>query len=199
MFQHIALFCGANRVCVSVRLKPDRAVRPRVWLPYSLLDLFGRHNPTSEVHVWHRPDRLVSPRPHQLRNGKRPIAHVVNFGDRNNRFVRSPDLYHVLVPDIDDALLGDKLCGVATRLVLRVGHTLTIPPLAQAEGSSFAKRPAMSETTALASASVDANCSLLVSFVFAGSTLLHGRRRVSRAVLRPGRREGARRQTQSCQ
>ena len=76
-------------------------------------------------YVWHRPDGLISPCPHQLGNGIRPIAHVVNFGDRDNRFVGRSDLSHVLVPDIDNTLLGDKCCRVANRLILSVGNSLT--------------------------------------------------------------------------
>src|SRR6266853_2607389 len=66
------------------------------------------------IHVWHRPDRLLSSFPHQPGTCIRPIAHVVNLSDGDNRFVRCSDLFHILVPDIDNALLGDEFCRLRT-------------------------------------------------------------------------------------
>jgi len=49
MLLQIALFSGANRICVGVRFKSGLAVWLRVWLSDAILNLLGRHNPHSQA------------------------------------------------------------------------------------------------------------------------------------------------------
>src|ERR1700678_4221178 len=66
----------------------------------------------------------MAPCPQQVGNRIRRIAHVVNLGDGDNRFARRSDFSDVLIPNIDDALLGNESWRFANRVILSLGNSL---------------------------------------------------------------------------
>jgi hypothetical protein len=115
----------------------------------------------------------------------------VNLGDGDNRVVRCSDLFNVLVPGIDDALIGDKSCRVANGLVFSMCNSLSDAAGSPSRRQLFHKKisDCGHEGTGVGLRAnspgkfVDTDSSLFVLFVLVVSTLLDGGLRLSGTAL----------------